>query len=83
MDGCSKLFRNDGIQLEGYTTQRIKGKKNSVRRKWELFIFFSLLIGFSRFFFKLFSKRTVKKKDISQLDELQFKDLMEGRSDEK
>jgi hypothetical protein len=83
MDGCSKSCWNDGIQLEGYTTQRIKAKKKSVWKKWELFIFVSLLIDFSRFFFKLFGKGTVKKKGISQLDELQFRELMKGRSDEK
>lgn len=83
MDECSKLFRNDRVQLEGYTTQLIKGKKKNVWKKWKLLIFVSLSIDFSRFFFKLFGKGTVKKKDISQLDELQFRDLMKGRSDEK
>ena len=81
-DGCSKLFRNNGIQPESYTTQRIKDKKKK-KEEIELFVFVSLLIDFSRFFFKLFGKGTVKKKGISQLDELQFRNLTKWRSDEK
>jgi hypothetical protein len=38
---------------------------------------------FLRFFFKLVRKGTVKKEGISQLDELQFRNLMKGRTDEK
>lgn len=61
-----------------------KRQKNIyIWKKWEMFIFVSLLIDFSQFVFKLFGKGTVKKKGICQLDELQFRDLMKGRSDGK
>jgi hypothetical protein len=79
MDG----FSTDGIQLEGYTKQQKKKKKKSLWKKRELFISVSLLIDFSRFFFKLFGKGTVKMNGISQLDEIQFRDLIKGRSGEK
>ena len=44
---------------------------------------FLFLIDFMRFFFKLDGKGTVKKKGISQLDELQFRNLMKGPNYEK
>jgi hypothetical protein len=82
MDGCSELIRKDGIQLEGCTTQRITDKKFCLEEMGTVHIFL-FLIDFMRFFFKLDGKGTVKKKGISQLDELQFRNLMKGPNYEK
>jgi len=47
MDECSKLFRNDRVQLEGYTTQLIKGKKKKCVEEVETA---HICLSFNRFF---------------------------------